>query len=194
MDSTIPFKFCLQFQYTEPKVHYSDEPFEASDAGSEIVSESIETNRGIYKKIDTTSPWTKKQHTVKDLPDISNLDLKIQHSLLKNFVKLGENLELDDKTTKKMIEVDLREWTAPFLEVRVNITVYAFFQTYLIDYHDHFSEIVDTKDKDGLSKMIEIIGDKYSKISMFSSFVKFVAGKVEQNDQKQFLEEVHDQF
>ena len=72
------------------------------------------------------------------------------------------------------------------------LTAVQFVQMYLREYHSVLAEAVDSKSADAAAKMIELTGTSYSKVAMFSSFVKFLSEKQKDQDDKAFLLKLHE--
>ena len=148
----------------------------------------------MYKKVDDSCAKSQKSGMVFNLQNIQNIDLKIKHALMEN-VAIVINEEIGGAgDTKKIIQVDLREWVEPLIDLRVGITPPDFFMSYIQDYHHVLEKLFDKKSLAEIKTLLEVIGNNYSKIAMFSSFVKFLGSKLKIEQDKEFLQSLHEKL
>lgn len=63
------------------------------------------------------------------------------------------------------------------LSRRVGINLVQFFVEYMKEYHDPLAEAFDQKSPDGFKTLMGLVGERYSKTTMLSSFVQFLSTK-----------------
>lgn len=78
------------------------------------------------------------------------------------------------------------------LSLRVGIPVIQFVVLYLKEYHQNLIEGVDSKSADAYDNIIKLAGASYSKITMLSSFIKFLSSMQADEQDSAYLQKIHE--